>query len=415
MNRRVLLRFLLSSPIIPTQALLGCRQAEPHGPFPAAEPPDVGRAVDLITRPGDAITVFDFEPVARQKLSPAHFTYLSMGVGDELTLKANREGFSKVQLQPRRLVDVRNVDTSSQLLGTPLPVPVVLAPVGSQRAYHAQGELATARAAKRTGSLQILSMGSSASIEDVAAARNAPLWYQLYASRQWLVTRQFLKQAEAAHCPVVVVTVDIVGTPTGRERIERFRRPDNPECQPCHKSVSDTALRSMTRFANAAGLDPGLWYSQSMMIDWNMVDRLRDATSMKLVVKGVLSADDAYRCVEHGVDGIIVSTHGGRAEDHGLSAIEALPAVVSAVAGRVPVLVDSGFRRGTDVFKALALGASAVCIGRPYLWGLAAFGEEGVEVVVTLLRREFETSMRQMGAPTLRDIGSAFVHGGHAF
>jgi isopentenyl diphosphate isomerase/L-lactate dehydrogenase-like FMN-dependent dehydrogenase len=307
-------------------------------------------------------------------------------------------------------VEVRRLDTSSQLFGTNLPFPVVLAPAGSQRAYHAQGELATARAARRTDALQILSMGSSESLDDVAAVRGAPVWSQLYASRQWLVTRHFLKQAEAARCPAVVLTVDIVGMPTGRERIDRYRRPDNPECQPCHKSVGDTVLRSATRLANAGGLDPAQMLARSMMLDWEIVDRIRDATSMKLIVKGILSADDARLCVEHGVDGIIVSNHGGRAEDNGLSAIEALPAVVEAVAGRVPVLVDSGFRRGTDVFKALAVGAAAVCIGRPYLWGLAAFGQEGVEAVLTILRRELETTMRQMGTPALRDIGPALVH-----
>jgi isopentenyl diphosphate isomerase/L-lactate dehydrogenase-like FMN-dependent dehydrogenase len=253
-------------------------------------------------------------------------------------------------------------------------------------------------------------MGSSEPIDAVSAARGAPVWSQLYASRQWLVTKRFLKQAEEAHSPAVVLTVDIVGTPTGRERIDRYRRPHNPECQPCHKSISDALLRGGTGLANAVGLDAAQMFSRTMMLDWEIVDRIRDATSMKLIVKGILSPDDARLCVEHGVDGIIVSTHGGRAEDNGLSAIEALPAVVAAVAGRVPVLVDSGFRRGTDVFKALALGATAVCIGRPYLWGLAAFGQEGVEAVATILRRELETTMRQMGTPTLQAIGPAALY-----
>jgi isopentenyl diphosphate isomerase/L-lactate dehydrogenase-like FMN-dependent dehydrogenase len=331
-------------------------------------------------------------------------------VGDEFTVRANREGFAQVQLVPRRLVDVRRLYTSFDLFGTTLPWPIILAPVGSQRAYHAQAELAVARAAKRTEMLQILSMGSSEPIDAVSAARGAPVWSQLYASRQWLVTKRFLKQAEEAHSPAVVLTVDIVGTPTGRERIDRYRRPHNPECQPCHKSISDALLRGGTGLANAVGLDAAQMFSRTMMLDWEIVDRIRDATSMKLIVKGILSPDDARLCVEHGVDGIIVSTHGGRAEDNGLSAIEALPAVVAAVASRVPVLVDSGFRRGTDVFKALALGATAVCIGRPYLWGLAAFGQEGVEAVATILRRELETTMRQMGTPTLQAIGPAALY-----
>jgi isopentenyl diphosphate isomerase/L-lactate dehydrogenase-like FMN-dependent dehydrogenase len=189
-----------------------------------------------------------------------------------------------------------------------------------------------------------------------------------------------------------------------RERIERFRMADNPECQPCHASAAGSLLRGAERVAGAMGIDARGMLAESMMLDWGVVDRIRDATSMKLVVKGILTHEDASLCVEHGVDAIVVSNHGGRAEDNGRATIEALPEIARAVSGRIPILVDSGFRRGSDVFKALALGASAVCVGRPYVWGLAAFGQEGVEAVLALLRRELETIMRQMGAPSLAAI-----------
>jgi isopentenyl diphosphate isomerase/L-lactate dehydrogenase-like FMN-dependent dehydrogenase len=364
---------------------------------------------ELIAAAADAINVFDFRPVAERNLLPAHYAYLSLGVEHEITLRANRAAFAKFQLRPRRLVDVRDVDTSTQMLGTRLSCPILLAPIGSQKAYHPEGEVGVARAARRKDHLQILSMGSSASLEEVLEAGERPIWYQLYGQRLWPVTRGFLKRAEAAGCPAIVLTVDIVGLPTSRERIERFHRADNPECQACHRSISGSLLRSAERVANAVGIDPMALIAKSMMLDWAIVDRIRDATAMKLVIKGVLTGEDASLCVEHGIDAIVVSNHGGRAEDNGLSTIEALPEIAAAVRGRIPILVDSGFRRGTDVFKALALGAKAICIGRPYIWGLAAFGQQGVEAVLTLLRAELEVIMRQMGTPTLSAITPAHV------
>jgi isopentenyl diphosphate isomerase/L-lactate dehydrogenase-like FMN-dependent dehydrogenase len=359
---------------------------------------------ELIETAAEALNVFDFQAVARRNLSEAHYTYLSMGVEDEVTLRANRTAFSDIQLRPRRLVDVRDVDTSLELLGTSLSCPILLAPIGSQRTYHRDGELAVARAAHRRDHLPILSMGSSVPIGEVAEVYGKPLWSQLYANRNQWVTRHFLREAESAGCNVAVLTVDIVGLPTMRERIERFRRDDNPECLSCHDSIGDRMLRGATGIADAVGVDVMKWAADSMTLDWDTIDRIRDATSMKLVIKGILTHEDARLCVEHGVDGLIVSNHGGRAEDNGLTTIEVLPEVVRAVDGRIPVMIDSGFRRGTDVFKALALGASAVCVGRPYVWGLAAFAQTGVETVLSLLRLELETIMRQMGTPDLDSI-----------
>ena len=253
--------------------------------------------------------------------------------------------------------------------------------------------------------MQILSTGTSVRIQEVAEARGGPLWFQLYTPRHWVVTRLQLREAEEVGCPVVVLTVDQIGLGRNRDALHRYRRRQNPACRDCHDSLSEKIQRG----ADALGVDLRDVVQDAIILDWDVVDRIRDGTSMKLVVKGILTAEDAALCVEHGVDGIVVSNHGGRAEDSGLASIEVLPEIAEAVAGRIPILIDSGFRRGSDVFKALALGASAVCIGRPYLWGLAAFGQEGVEAVLAILRRELETIMIEMGTRDLASITAAHV------
>ena len=401
-TRREFLRFLVGSPLLlsalpaaAVETLLGAA-----APGPAGEPER-----ELLQVATDAINVFDFEPVAKRKLLPAHYTYLSMGVQDEFTLRANREAFGKFQLRPRRLVDVRELDTCVELLGEKLSCPILLAPVGAQKAFHPEGELAVARAARRRDHVQILSTGTSTRIQEVAEARNAPVWFQLYTPRHWSITSLQLREAEDVGCPVVVLTVDQIGLGRNRDALHRYRRRQNPECQACHQSLGEKIQRG----ADALGIDLRDVVQDSMVLDWDVVDRIRDGTSMKLVVKGILTPEDTLLCIEHGVDGIIVSNHGGRAEDSGLASIEVLPEIVAAADGRIPILIDSGFRRGSDVFKALAMGASAVCIGRPYIWGLAAFGQDGVEAVLTILRRELETIMTEMGTPNPGSITPAHV------
>ncbi|MCP4006114.1 MAG: alpha-hydroxy-acid oxidizing protein [bacterium] len=408
-GRRSLLRLFLASPLLlcpqPVAAFehlltkLGETSASPE------------ETREIITAAADAINVFDFEAVAERNLSPAHYTYLSMGVQHEVTLRANRSAFDDFQLLPRRLVDVRELDTSTELFGTRFSSPIVLAPMGTQKAFHPQGELAVARAARRTDQLQILSTGTSVPIEEVVEARGTPVWFQLYTPGIWPATRMQLKKAEEVGCPAVVLTVDMTATPFGqnRDRIRRFRRSSNEECQACHKSFGDDILRGAIGAADAVGFDLGRRLENLMLLDWDYVDRIRDATSMKLLLKGILTREDARLCIEHGVDGIVVSNHGGRAEDSGLSTIEVLPGIVEEVGGRIPILIDSGFRRGTDIFKALALGADAVCVGRPYAWGLAAFGQPGVEAVLEILRSELATTMKGVGTPDLKSITRAHV------
>lgn len=397
-QRRELLRFVLGSPLLLSGSTAGFVQmllARLAGAEEALEP---------IGAPDRAIDVFDFEAAARARLPDAHWTFLSMGVQHEVTLRRNRSAFDEIALRPRRLVDTRKIDTSLELFGEKLSSPILLAPCGSQRAFHPEAERAVARAARSRDRVQILSYRTSTPLEEVIAAREESVWFQLYTPRLMPYTRLVLKQAEDAGCPVLVLTVDQTGAGQNRDRLRRFRRRENPACQACHDSLAEDVLFGLGKGLGAVGVDLVDAYSDLMTLDWDFVDRLRDATTMKLVVKGILTAEDAALCVEHGVDGIVVSNHGGRAEDSGLASIETLPDIARAVGGRIPILIDSGFRRGTDFVKALALGARAVLIGRPYLWGLASFGQAGVEGVLDLLDRELHEIMVEIGTPSLDAI-----------
>ena len=392
--RRRFLRFLLSSPAL---ALAGASGALGQSTLRYA-----GLGDGPISSPEDALDVFDFETVARETLPPAHWGYMSTGTDDDATIQANRDGFTRFQLRPRRLVDVRRIDTSTEIFGRTWPTPIVIAPTGSNQAFHSEGELAVTRAAGAKKHLQILSSVSSTSIEDVVAARGEPsVWYQLYPRKDWEVTRAVVARAERAGCPALVLTVDLLGG-SNRLTMKRFAKRDTRECAACH-------IDGERRTPMYDGLDLSGESDYVQGLTWEFVDQLRASTSMKLLIKGIVTAEDARLAVERGVDGLIVSNHGGRAEASLRSTIESLPEIVEAARGRIAVLVDGGFRRGTDVFKALALGADAVCIGRPYLWGLAAFGQSGVEAVLTMLTGELEIVMRQMGTTTLAAISASSV------
>jgi isopentenyl diphosphate isomerase/L-lactate dehydrogenase-like FMN-dependent dehydrogenase len=328
-------------------------------------------------------------------------------VDDDATLKANHEAYRHIELRPRRLVDVRVIDTRVDLFGTTWETPIFLCPVGSQRAFYAEGELATARAAKSKRTLQILSTVTSTGVEDVIAARGAPVWYQLYATSRWEITEQLVKRAEAAGCPALAWTIDL---PAGRntETRRRLTQLDSRQCSTCHGELPVGALQRKPMFR---GIDVSGVTTSWPGFTWEYVDRLKKMTRMKLLLKGIQTREDARLSIEHGVDGIIVSNHGGRAEESSRATVQCLPEVVDAVNGRIPVLIDGGIRRGTDVFKALALGACAVGIGRPYIWGLTAFGQAGVERVLYILQTEFELCMRQCGTRSLAEITRSSVVG----
>ncbi len=387
--RRRLLRFLLASP-----AFALARRA-------------LGDDLDaVIDAPERALDVLDFEAAARRALPPAHFGYLATGTDDDATVQRNRAGYERYELRMRRLVDVRRVDTSVRLFGRTWPTPIVVSPLGSQRAFHADGEIATARAARAKQHLMALSTVSTTGVEDVAAALGEPPWYQLYTTDDAALYPAIVKRAERAGCPVLVVTVDLQA---GSNRVtqERAARRDSRDCTACHGT-------SFAEYASRKPMFDGLELGRVRQLEmpamtWDFVNRLRDLTTMKLVIKGIVTGEDAALCLERGVDGIVVSNHGGRAEASGRSSVECLPEVVAAVKGRLPVLLDGGIRRGSDIVKALALGATAVGIGRPYAWGLAAFGQPGVEAVLEILARELRMVMGQAGATALAGITRAHV------
>ncbi len=408
-SRRKFLQFLAGSPLL---AAGGLEAFAGEGPTPGTKLPDPlmwapMRAEDLIKSPKEAINVFDMEPVCRKNVPPAHFGYMASGIDDEVTLRANREGFLKFQLRPRRLVDVSKVDMSTDILGVKYPSPIVLAPVGGQRSFHNEGELASARGAKAGNHLQILSTATSTGVEDVTAARGAPIWYQLYATNKWEVAEHFVRRAEKAGCLAVAVTVDRSGG-RNQETLFRLRPSDTRNCSECHdRSSLQANLRTRAMYQ---GVDlTGLTNTQSSAMTWDFFKRLRDLTKMKILAKGILAWEDAVLAADAGLDGIIVSNHGARSEDSGRSTIDALPEIVEAVKGRMPILVDSGFRRGSDVVKAMCIGATAVCVGRPYIWGLGAFGQAGVERVLELLRIETYAMMQQVGAPSIKHLTPAMV------
>jgi isopentenyl diphosphate isomerase/L-lactate dehydrogenase-like FMN-dependent dehydrogenase len=299
------------------------------------------------------------------------------------------------------MVDTSVIDTSLELLGQDLTSPIVIAPAGSQRAFHPDGELATARAAASRDHLQILSNVSTTSIEDVIEARGAPVWFQLYPTSNWAVAEKMIKRAEQAGAPVVVLTVDL-HSGSNRLTMQRYIRQDDRDCAACHDPArKDSSLDRKPMYEDTGAVTAGF---DTPQMTWEYVARLRAASGMKVVVKGIVTAEDAASALQNGVDAIIVSNHGGRAEASGQATLDSLPEVVNAVDGAIPVMIDSGFRRGTDIYKALAMGATAVCIGRAYLWGLAAYGQPGVEKVLDILRAELAMVMGQMGTPTLKDI-----------
>jgi (S)-2-hydroxy-acid oxidase len=352
------------------------------------------------------LNVMDFEPLARLALPPAHFGYIATGADDDRTLIQNQEAFNRYQIRAHRFRDLSQLHTSCAVFGKQWPSPVYLSAVSAMRAFHPDGELALARAARSRSMQLMLSTGSSTPVEAVMAAAGAPLWQQLYPTDDWAVTSGIVRRAERAGCSAIVLTVDSHGV-RNNETLKRAMLSDSRTCTACHPGNSHDMWRRGPMFAEldvsrVTGLAPPA-------LTVAFLDRLRALVKGRFIVKGIVTGEDAALAVEHGADAVVISNHGGRNEETLRATVDCLPEVVSAVRGRVPVFVDGGIRRGTDVFKALALGATAVGIGRPQAWGLAAFGQPGVEAVIDIFNRELAAIMRQAGTPSIEDIVAADV------
>jgi 4-hydroxymandelate oxidase len=329
------------------------------------------------------VTVDDLEPVARELLPKDVYDYYAGGAGDEWTLRENRAAFDRWVIRPRMLTGVETRDLSTEVLGTRVALPILVAPWAYQRLAHPDGELATARACADAGTIMVVSSTTVDYLEDVAASSSGPKWWQLYLFTDRGVTTDMLQRAVAAGYGAVCFTVDLP--------VVGFRHRD-----------------TRNAFEMPLGLpEDDRVYDPS--ISWADIAWIRERAPLPLLVKGIMTAEDARIALDHGVDGIVVSNHGGRQLDGVAAGVTVLPEVVDAVGGRVPVLLDGGIRRGTDVLKSLALGAAAVLVGRPAAWGLAAAGREGVAAVLQILRDELDNAMALAGVRSVAEITPAFV------
>jgi 4-hydroxymandelate oxidase len=334
----------------------------------------------------EVVCLGDLEPIAKQIMSALAWEYLSCGAADEITLRWNCSGFEKIKLKPRVLVDVSKIDTRIELFGQEHNVPILLAPVGLQRLYHSEGEIAAARGAAKAKAIYVISSYSTTKLDDIARSTNGPKWMQIYLQPDREFTKDVVQRAEAANCHALVVTVDlpVIGV---RNRMDRIQFAVPSELSVPHM---------MENFAGSP-------------VTWEDVAWLKSITKLPVLLKGILDPDDAELAIENGVSGIIVSNHGARDLDSTPATIDALPVIADRVAGRIPVLMDGGIRRGTDILKALALGANAVMIGRPFCHGLAAAGADGVARVVEILQKELEIAMALTGRTTIASVDSSVI------
>lgn len=347
----------------------------------------------------------DYAAYAHERLSPAAWAYISGGAADESTLADNRAAYGRLKLQPRALVDLSRASTKLELFGCQLDYPILLAPVAYQKLAHPDGELATALAASALGSAMVVSTQASMSLEDIAAQARSPLWFQLYIQADRGFTRALVERAEAAGYRALVLTVDApVNGVRNREQRAGFTLPAHIEAV----NLRDMpALPSHTAQPGSSAL-----FGSPMLAaapGWKDLEWLAGVTRLPVLTKGIINPHDACQALDCGAAGIVVSNHGGRSLDTLPATLDALPRIAQAVGGRAPILLDGGIRRGTDVFKALALGASATLIGRPYIYALAAAGAAGVAHVLHILRTELEVAMALTGRPTLPDIDASAI------
>jgi isopentenyl diphosphate isomerase/L-lactate dehydrogenase-like FMN-dependent dehydrogenase len=384
---RHLTQFLLASPLLPTV-------------LEAAEDPKTAPI-------GDLINVFDFAKAAQAKLDPVAWDYLAEGASDEVALRDNRRGFENIILRPRFLTDVHKIDIAVELFGKQLNAPIFIDPAGGKNCFLQGGELEVAKAAAASGHLMVTNGG----IDEFLSSGNAPRnWWQVTTGGE-LRTKNtmlnFVERLEDMGCGAICFTVDIMHV-SNRERSihNKFVR------RWCDSGIPRDANGNLIYREGEAAWTTGQFPSRPFPTPtWETVRQLRDLTKLPLVLKGILTAEDTAKAVETGMSAVVVSNHGARQLDYVGGTIEALPECVEAAAGKIPVLIDGGFRRGADILKALALGATAVGVARPYLWGLASFGQQGVERVLQLLRSELALDMGMAGVAKISDIDRKLVRG----
>jgi 4-hydroxymandelate oxidase len=349
--------------------------------------------------------LMQFEPLARRRLAQMAYDYVRSGGGDEITMRENRLAFERLRLSPNVLVDVSRLDTRVSLFGSELEHPILLAPIAYHRLYHAQGEVATAQGASAAGAAFAISSFTTTAIDEIARNTERPIWFQLYVQRDRAFTKDMVQRAVASGCKAVCLTVDtpVLGPRYGQLS---FALPKGMEC--VHLRGLELKSAILGHKTQRGGIYDPLF---DPSFNWKDVEWLRSVAGVPVILKGVLSPEDGKRAVEHGADGVIVSNHGGRNLDTVPATIDALPRVVDAVADRIPVMLDSGVRRGTDVLAALARGARAVFIGRPYIYGLALAGAKGVERVINILRDEFARAMALTGRRSIKEIDETVLWG----
>jgi len=338
----------------------------------------------------------DFEPAARELLPHAVYEYVAAGAGDEITLRENEAAFDRIRLRPRVLRDVTRVDTSISLFGQILPHPIMLAPIAYQRLFHPDGEVAAARGASMSKAIFVLGTSATATIEECAEVGRFPIWFLLYWQSDRSFNGELVSRMAAAGAKAICVTVD---TPTPGDRRRQFR---------AGFTIPDSMATPYFDDRNRGVVKVGTAQARSMPT-WQDIAWLRSLTDLPMILKGILDPGDAEQAVDAGADAIMVSNHGSRNLDTLPATIDALPAIAERVAGRIPIILDGGVRRGTDVVKAIALGASGVMIGRPYVYALAAGGAEGVTHCVNLLRRDLELAMSLTGRSRIADIDRSLI------
>ena len=343
----------------------------------------------------EMISTFDFEPVFHASVPRPVFNYTAMGTDSEFTVRRNREAFEWVDIVEGGAIDVSSVNTSSEMFGTRLDHPILVSPTSGHQLVHPDGEKATHQGATAAGTPMIVSNVSSLPIEEIAQAATGPIWFQFYPKQDMDLSRRTLERAQTSGCQCIVVTIDQQSSYFTRSLLDR--------------NLGDARQANRSRRRRTPPRNPYRVRDSRLWYEWEYLDQIHPFVEVPMLAKGVLSAEDAQRCLDHGLDGIIVSNHGGRSVDYAPSSLEVLPEIVDVIQGRIPVLIDSGFRRGRDILKALALGADAICVGRVSRWGLGAYGAAGVERVLQILQTELAQAMAEAGRSTLASLDPSLL------